>query len=100
MKKVSLKYIADQLKVSTAVVSVVLNNGAGNIRVSAEVRKKIIDLAKELNYRPNSLARGLKTGKSNTIGLLVSDISNHYYSPSNFTLKILRFQYCGYIVFI
>jgi len=80
MKKISLKYIADQLKVSTAVVSVVLNNGAGNIRVSAEVRKKIIDLAKELNYRPNSLARGLKTGKTNTIGLLVSDISNHYYS--------------------
>lgn len=80
MRKVSLKYIAELLNVSTAVVSVVLNDGVGNIRVSETVREKIIALAEELNYRPNSLARGLKTGKTNTIGLLVSDISNHYYS--------------------
>jgi len=79
-KKISLKYIADRLNVSTAVISVVLNNRVGNIRVSEEVKKKIIALADDLNYRPNSLARSLKTGKTYTIGLMVSDISNHYYS--------------------
>ena len=79
-KKISLKYIAEHLNISAAVVSVVLNNRQGNIRVSKEVRKKVIELANELNYRPNSLARSLKTGKTYTIGLLVSDISNHYYS--------------------
>ncbi len=79
-KKISLKYIASRLNISAAVVSVVLNNRTGNIRVSEDVKKKVIDLANKLNYRPNSLARSLKTGKTHTIGLLVSDISNHYYS--------------------
>lgn len=99
MKKVSLKYIAEQLKVSTAVVSVVLNNGVGNIRVSETVREKIIALAEELNYRPNSLARGLKTGKTNTIGLLVSDISNHYYSKLARSVEDMANSYGYNVIF-
>ncbi len=79
-KKITLKNIATRLNVSIAVVSAALNNRTDKIRVSKDVKEKIIALADELNYRPNSLARSLKTGKTYTIGLLVSDISNHYYS--------------------
>ncbi|RJQ44619.1 MAG: LacI family transcriptional regulator [Anaerolineaceae bacterium] len=63
-----LKQIAKQVGVSTATVSRVLNDQPG---VSAEVRKKVIKAAAEANYRPNQLARGLATSKSQTIGFIV-----------------------------
>lgn len=79
MKRVSLKDIAKELEVSTATVSLVLNgkNKAG--RVSNEMSQKILDKAAELNYIPNTLAKGLKVGKSRTIGLIIADISNLFF---------------------
>ena len=79
MKRVSLKDIARELGVSTATVSLVLNgkNTAG--RVSSEMSKKILDKAAELHYVPNTLAKGLKMGKSRTIGLIVADVSNLFF---------------------
>jgi len=40
----------------------------------------VLKKVKELDYQPNALARGFRTGKTNTIGLIVSDISNSFYS--------------------
>lgn len=79
MTKVSLKVIAQELGVSTATVSLVLNGKNKNGRVSAELSKKILDKAAELNYVPNSLAKGLKMGQSKSIGLIVADISNVFF---------------------
>ncbi|NLX67658.1 MAG: LacI family transcriptional regulator [Bacteroidales bacterium] len=79
MKKVSLKVIARELGVSAATVSLVLNGKNKNGRVSEEMSKKIIDKAAELNYIPNSLAKGLKMGHSKSIGLIVADISNVFF---------------------
>ena len=79
MKKVSLKVIAEELGVSAATVSLVLNGKNKNGRVSEEMSKKIIDKAAELNYIPNSLAKGLKMGHSKSIGLIVADISNVFF---------------------
>lgn len=78
MNKVSLSDIAQAVGVSKTTVSVVLNNKGGHI--SESTRKKIIATAKSLNYRPNRLARGLSMGRSNMIGLIVSDLSNIFYS--------------------
>ncbi|HVW60685.1 MAG TPA: LacI family DNA-binding transcriptional regulator [Puia sp.] len=77
-KKVSIKDIARHLGVSTALVSYVLNNKAG--RVSVEMAEKIRQAAAELNYRPNLIARSLQSGKTNTLGLIVADISNPFFS--------------------
>jgi len=77
-KKVSIKDIARHLGVSTALVSYVLNNKAG--RVSAEMAEKIRLAATELNYRPNLIARSLQSGRTNTLGLIVADISNPFFS--------------------
>ncbi len=77
-KKVSIKDIARHLGVSTALVSYVLNNKAG--RVSVEMAEKIRQAATELNYRPNLIARSLQSGKTNTLGLIVADISNPFFS--------------------
>lgn len=72
MKRVSLKDIAQKAKVSVASVSYVLN-GQEN-RVGEDVARRVKELAKKLNYRPNYLARSLKTRKTSTIGLVVADI--------------------------
>ncbi|MDR2815260.1 MAG: LacI family transcriptional regulator [Proteiniphilum sp.] len=79
MEKVSLKVIARELGVSAATVSLVLNGKNKNGRVSEEMSQKIIDKAAELNYIPNSLAKGLKMGHSKSIGLIVADISNVFF---------------------
>lgn len=78
-KKVSLKDIAKEVGVSTALVSYVLNNLKEG-RISKEISQKIREAAARLNYRPNQIAKSLKTNKTNTIGLIVADISNPFSS--------------------
>jgi LacI family transcriptional regulator len=74
-KNVSLKDIANQLGVSVSLVSYVLNGHAKEKRVGVEVAKKITATAKKLHYQPNQIAKGLKTNKTHTIGLIVADIN-------------------------
>lgn len=79
-KKIALIDIAQALGVSRTLVSMVLN-GQGDLHgISPTTQEKVKAKAKELNYKPNSIARGLRTGKSNTIGLIVTDISNSFYA--------------------
>jgi len=79
-KKVSLNDIAEKLGVSKTLVSMVLNGKGDENGISKSTQEKVIQLAHELNYKPNQFARGLRLGKSNTIGLIVSDISNSFYA--------------------
>lgn len=78
-RKVSLKDIAQKVGVSITLVSYVLNNKQLN-RISTHIAQKIKETAAELNYKPNQVAKGLKTNKTQTIGLLVADISNPFSS--------------------
>ncbi len=79
MNKVSLKDIAESLGVSKALVSLVLNNKGNERGINKETQQKVRDKAKELNYSPNQYARGLRTGKTDTLGLIVPDLSNIFY---------------------
>ena len=72
--KATIKSIAQECNLSTTAVSLVLN-GKPN-RISEESRALILDTAKRLNYSPNQIAVGLVKGKTRTIGLILSDISN------------------------
>lgn len=78
-KRVSLKDIASKVGVSTALVSYVLNGLEKEKRVGPEIVKKIKEAAKELNYKPNQIARSLRKGSTNTIGLIVADIANPFF---------------------
>jgi LacI family transcriptional regulator len=78
-RKPSLKDIANEVGVSTTLVSYVLNNLKEG-RISKEIAQKIRDVAQRLNYRPNQIAKSLKTSKTFTIGLIVADISNPFSS--------------------
>jgi LacI family transcriptional regulator len=78
-RKVSLKDIAKEVGVSTALVSYVLNNLKEG-RIRKEVAERIREAARRLNYRPNQVARSLKTQKTNSIGLILADIANPFSS--------------------
>lgn len=79
MKRVSLKDIAKRAGVSTALVSYVINGKEKANRVGPELAKKIKQIAEELNYQPNEIARSLRQGSTKTIGLIVADIANPFF---------------------
>jgi len=80
MKRVSLSDIAKKVGVSTSLVSIVLNGRGEELGINKETQQKVISVAKEMNYRPNQLARSLRLNKSNTIGLILSNITDKYFS--------------------
>lgn len=80
LKKISLKDIAEAAGVSTALVSFVLNGKKKEYRVGEETAQRILKIAEEMNYQPNLAAKSLRSGKTKTIGLVVSDISNPFFS--------------------
>lgn len=86
-QKTSLKDIANKVGVSATLVSYVLNNKDKENRVSVDTADKIRKTAKELNYFPNLNARSLKTNISYTIGLIVADISNPFFSSLARTIE-------------
>lgn len=80
MKKVSISDIARKAGVSVSTVSFVMNDKAVKMRISREVIEKVENVAREMGYRPNQLARGLRTGKTKTIGLIVENIANAFFA--------------------
>lgn len=80
MKKISIDDVAKSLGVSKTLVSLVINNKSEQYGISEETKLKVQKKIQELNFQPNRAARGLRTGKSNVIGVIVSDISNPFYS--------------------
>jgi len=79
-KKVSIGDIAKRLNISITTVSFILNGKAEEKRISSELARKVSKLAKELGYVPNHLAKSLRTGKTNIIGLIVEDIANPFFA--------------------
>jgi DNA-binding LacI/PurR family transcriptional regulator len=74
---VTIKDVARESGVNTSTVSRALNNGYG---VNDDTRKHVMEVASRLKYRTNQVARGLVTGRSQTIGLVVSDIRNPFFA--------------------
>lgn len=77
MRKVTIVDIAHELDVSPSTVSRALN-GIG--RMNEETRQQILGLAKKWGYHPNPHAQRLKNVKTSTIGLIVPELTHHFYS--------------------
>ncbi|HEX2909820.1 MAG TPA: LacI family DNA-binding transcriptional regulator [Chloroflexia bacterium] len=73
----SIKEVAEAAGVSTASVSRVLSN---HPNVRPELRERVMEAVNKLNYRPNLLARSLRSQQTSTIGLIVSDIRNPFFT--------------------
>ncbi|MDL2221507.1 LacI family transcriptional regulator [Parabacteroides sp. OttesenSCG-928-N08] len=87
MKRTSIKDIAEKLNISTATVSLVLNGKYKEGRVSQSLAERIRITAEAMNYQPNTLARSLRMGNSQIIGLILADISNHFFSSLAFHIQ-------------
>jgi len=74
---VRLKDIARDLGVSVVTVSKVLR---GNADIGDETRKRVLKRMKELNYQPNMMARGLASGRTFTVGLVVPDLVHPFFA--------------------
>jgi LacI family transcriptional regulator len=74
---VTIKDVARESGVNVSTVSRALN---GEYGVHAETREMVTAVAQRLGYRPNRVARGLVTGRSHTLALVISDIRNHFFA--------------------
>ncbi|MFD2827582.1 LacI family DNA-binding transcriptional regulator [Leeuwenhoekiella polynyae] len=79
-KRPSLKDIADALNISTTTVSFVLNGKGEEKKISKELIAKVEAHLKEINYKPNLVARSLRTGSTRVLVFMVEDISNSHFS--------------------
>jgi LacI family transcriptional regulator len=77
VRRTTMNDVARVAGVSSASVSYALTGAPG---VSDELRERIRAIANELGYRPSLVAQGLKTGRARSIGLLLADISNPFYT--------------------
>ena len=77
---VTINDIASKANVSVSTVSRVLSKQVKKYRISKDTEQLVLKAAKELNYRPNHIARGLRLKKTQTIGLIVPDISNPFFA--------------------
>lgn len=83
---VRLKDIARDVGVSTVTVSKVLR---GSKDVGAKTRQRILKRMKDLNYRPNLMARALATGKSYGVGLIVPDLVHPFFAEFAKSLSVV-----------
>ena len=79
-KSPSIIDIANSLDISPTSVSFILNGKAKEKRISAKLVEKVEKYVEEVGFKPNSLARSLRTGKTNIIGLMVESISNPFFA--------------------
>jgi LacI family transcriptional regulator len=76
----TLKILAEYLDLSPATVSIVLNNSPVAKSISAATRQRVLAAAKKFEYLPNLHARTLRTGITNTIGVIVPELSEGYFT--------------------
>ncbi len=97
--KLNLKKIAEMLGVSVTTVSRVLNGQAAQYRISLKTEQKVMDFARRHNFTPNEIARNLRLSKTNTIGLVVPDISNPFFASIARSIEN-EARHEGYFVFL
>ena len=89
---VTLRDVASHSGVSPATVSIVLNNAPLARYIPATTRSRIERAAKKLGYRPNMLARSLRSKRNHTIGVLVFDITDPFCTPLLRGIEAALFQ--------
>lgn len=102
MKKITIKDVAREAGVSVTLVSFVMNAKVGedgrlDCPVNPETAARVLEVAKRLGYRRNAAAASLRSGRSNTIAVITTDISNNYFAGISRYIEDKSAQY-GYTV--
>jgi LacI family transcriptional regulator len=92
-KKISIHDIAKELNLSATTISFVVNGKAGEKRISGDVEKKVLDYVEQVGYRPNQIAKSLRTGKTNIIGMLVEDISDPFFCSISRGIESIAYRH-------
>jgi LacI family transcriptional regulator len=79
-RRVTLRDVADRAGVHTSTASRAINEHTRSL-VDSQTVERVLLAAKDLGYRPNSLARGLKTNRTFTVGMLLPDLTNPLFPP-------------------
>ncbi len=103
MKRVTIRDVAREAKVSVTLVSFVMNakrdkDGNLDCPVNPETAKRVLQVAQKLGYRRNFAAASLRSGHSNTIAVIPNDISNKFFAGISRCIEDLAHQR-GYTVF-
>lgn len=101
-RQVTIKDIAREAGVSASLVSFVMSNEAAGeslYRVSGETTRRVLEVAERLQYKPNSSARALRSGKTGTIGVVVSDIANPFFAEIARYLEDRAYEYNYNVIF-
>jgi LacI family transcriptional regulator len=77
-KKPTLRFLAEQLDLTPATISMVVNRAPGAKAIPKHTQRRILDAAKRFHYRPNFFARSLLRQRTFTIGVIVPEISDGY----------------------
>jgi LacI family transcriptional regulator len=77
LETITIKDIAKALNLSTSTVSRALRN---SYEINTETKKLVMEYAERMNYRPNPIALSLRDSKSKTIGVVIPEIANHFFS--------------------
>ncbi|MEO1263309.1 MAG: LacI family DNA-binding transcriptional regulator [Bacteroidota bacterium] len=77
---ITIKQIADMLNISSTTVSRVLNGRARQYRISERTEQLVREAAEKHHFQPNQIALNLRLNKTNTIGLVIPDISNPFFA--------------------
>lgn len=103
MKRITIRDVAREANVSVTLVSFVMNakrdeNGNLDCPVNPETAKRVLQVAQRLGYRRNFAAASLRSGRSNTIGVIPNDISNKFFAGISRCIEDKAQSY-GYTVF-
>ena len=79
-KRIDLQQLAAHLGLSKTTISFILNDAPQAKQLSAETRRRVLEAAKLLNYRPSYYARNLRKGSSESIGVIVPEMSEGYFT--------------------
>jgi DNA-binding LacI/PurR family transcriptional regulator len=83
-----MRDIAAMARVSQSTVSRVLNDAPTRVPIAAETRERVILAARELGYRPNPLARGLRGASTMLLGAVVRDITDPFFAGAVEALSV------------
>ena len=95
-KAITMNDIAKALNLSASTVSKALSN---SYEISEKTKKRVLEYAEENNYRPNLIAQSLKQGHSNTIGIVVASIDNHFFSQVINGIESVAYSYGYNVIF-
>lgn len=91
---VTIRTVAAEAGVSTATVSRAL---AGSNAVRSEVRQRVIEAVEKFDYHPNKLARGLRAGRGNIIGVIIPDLQNPFLTGVVYGIESVLYE-AGYVL--